>query len=53
MKRARGRRRALQLVRYSFWAAVVEVICWCGYAGSRAYFCALARMTRQIDWREP
>lgn len=38
-------------LRYGFWSLVVELVCWCGYAGSRPYFWALARMTRQIDWR--
>lgn len=38
-------------VRYRLWSAAVELLCACGYAGSRAYFWALARMHRQIDWR--
>lgn len=38
-------------LRYRLWSAAVELICWCGYAGSRAYFWALERMNRQLDWR--
>lgn len=44
-------RRGTRLVRYSFWAALVECIVWSGFAGSRAYFWALGKMTACIDWR--
>lgn len=38
---------------FRFWAATVEVIVWCGGYGGDAYYFALTRMMKQIEWRRP
>ena len=40
-------------LRFRFWAAVVEVICWSGGFNTRAYYWALTNMMNQIEWRRP